>query len=133
MLCSLYSMSPNQGGIQGWPRDRGHHFFFEIQNCFSQNSQKNKKYVVGNCTGHPFLNFLDPPLLMCAITCDEKLTTPLNSLASCRRRLREILQKKTQQRRWKLVKAASPRISSHECATLALLDTFSKGVTRKAL
>ena len=29
------------------------------------------------------------------------------------------------------MRADCPRILSHECATLALLDTFSKGVTRK--
>ena len=29
------------------------------------------------------------------------------------------------------MRADCPRILSHECATLALLDTFSRGVTRK--
>ena len=79
MLCSLYSMSPNQGGFKGDQGGPGHHFFFEIQNCFFYRilSKINK----GNCPGYSFLNFMDPPLLMCAITCDGKSTTPLNCLA----------------------------------------------------
>ena len=39
-----------------------------------------RQSVAGKCPGLPFL---DPPLLMYAITCAGKSTKPLNSLASC--------------------------------------------------
>ena len=54
---------------------RGHSFFFEILYYFLWNSQKNKRYLyswqVAKCPGHPFLSFLDAPLLTVA-----KLTFP---------------------------------------------------------
>ena len=50
-------------------------------------------YIAGKCSGHSFLNFLDPPQLMNPIKCAGKSTTPLNSLASCVARLREKLNK----------------------------------------
>ena len=70
-----------------------HSLFFE--NYFASFLLTNKKYhyVAGKCTGYPFPNFLDPPLLMCAITCTGKSTMPLNSLATCVTRLREKLNK----------------------------------------
>ena len=64
---------------------------------------------------------------MYAIRWAGKSTMPLNSLASC-----VSLKRKTKQRwqwRWKLLKATSPGILSHDCATLALLDTFPKAAT----
>lgn len=65
----------DQGQIRGGPRGRGHSFFFEILYYFLWNSQKNKRYLyswqVGKCPGHPFLSFLDAPLLTVA-----KLTFP---------------------------------------------------------
>ena len=60
MLCSLYSMSPNQGRIWGWSEEaRGRHFFFEILYYFYRIPGKIKSiYIAGKCSGHPFLNFL---------------------------------------------------------------------------
>ena len=57
-------------------------FSLKYRIVFNRILSKIKNNLIGNCTGHPFLNFLDPPLLMCAITCNGKSTTPLNSLAS---------------------------------------------------
>ena len=79
MLCSLYSLSPNQGpdlGVVRGGRDR--HFFFEILYYFYRILRKIKSvYKAGKCPSHPFLNFLDSPLLMFAIMCAGKSTTPL--------------------------------------------------------
>ena len=48
---------------------RGRHFFFEILNYFYRILRKIKSiYIAGKRSGHPFLNFLDPPMLMFAIT-----------------------------------------------------------------
>ena len=66
-------------------------------------------YIAGKCPGHPFLNFLDSPLLMYAITCSGKSTRPLNSQSCFLCHLRKT--KQIQQWRWKLVKATSPILS----------------------
>ena len=41
----------------------GHPFFFEILCYFYRILRKVKSiYIAGKCLGHPFLNFLDPPM-----------------------------------------------------------------------
>ena len=56
---------------------------------------------------------------------------PINSLASCVSLKRKL--NKDSSGGWKLLKAASPGILFHDCATLALLDTFPKAATSKPL
>ena len=56
---------------------------------------------------------------------------PINSLASCVSLKRKL--NKDSSGGWKLLKATSPGILSHDCATLALLDTFPKAATSKPL
>ena len=74
-------------------------------------------YIAGKCLGHPFLNFLDSPLLLYAITCKGKSTRPLNNQFCLLCHLRKT--KQIQQLRWKLVKATSRNLSHLLPATQA--------------
>ena len=49
--------------VVGRTREPRPPFLLEILYYFLKNLQKNKSGQVGKCPGHPFLNFLDPPLI----------------------------------------------------------------------
>ena len=104
--CLLIVKGGFRDGGLGKRKPRPLLFFFEILYHFCRIFSV---YIAGKCPGHPFLNFLDSPLLMYATTCAGKSTRPLNSQSCFLCHLRK--SKQIQQWRWKLVKATSPILS----------------------
>ena len=52
-----------KGGFRSGPRELRHPFFFKILYYFYRILRKKESiYIAGKCSGHLFLNFLDPPL-----------------------------------------------------------------------